>query len=71
MTSEVTNVFVFLNVEIPDDIVFFGRGVHNVGFVLREVDQIDAILFGIERSLLGTTFAIINDNLIILKKIKV
>ena len=66
MTSEIGNVLVFMHVEIPNDIVFFGRGMNNIGLVLGEVNQIHAVLFGIQGPFLGTPFAVINDDLVIL-----
>ena len=37
----------------------------HIGFVLGEMYQVHAILSGIERSFLGTSFTIVDDNLVI------
>ena len=66
MTSEIRNVLVFLHVQVPNDIIFFGRGVHNIGLVLSEMDQVHTILFRVQGPLEGTPFAVINYNLVIL-----
>ena len=40
----------------------------HIGFVLGEMYQVHAILSGIERSLLGASFTIIDDNLVIVTR---
>lgn len=39
---------------------------NNIGLVLREMNQIHSILFGIQGSFLCPSFAVINDDLVIL-----
>ena len=55
-----------MDVEIADDVILLGRGVDHVGLVLREVDQVDAVLFRVEGSLLGAFFAVVDDDLVVL-----
>ena len=35
---EVADVFVSVDIEIADDVIFFGWSMHDVALVLREVD---------------------------------
>lgn len=55
-----------MHIEISNDIIFFGWGMNNIGLVLREMNQIHSILFGIQGPFLCPSFAVINDDLVIL-----
>ena len=39
---------------------------NNIGLILGEMNQVHAILFGIQGPFLGPSFAVINDNLVVL-----
>jgi hypothetical protein len=63
MPPKVTDVLVLVYVQISNDIILFGRGVDHIGLVLRKVDQVDTVLFRVQRSLLRSPFAVVDDDL--------
>jgi len=65
MSAKVADVLVFRQGHVPDDIILFGAGVHCMSFVLREVNEINAILFAVEYSLLGALLAVVDYYLVV------
>ena len=63
VSPEVADVLVSLDIEVSDDVVFFGGGVHDVVLVLREVDQVDPVLLWVQGPLVHPSLAIVNYNL--------
>ena len=60
---KITDVLVAINIEISDDVIFFGGRVDNVALVLSEVDQVDTVLFGVQGSLVHPSLAVVDDDL--------
>ena len=67
MSSKVRNILVFLNIQVPNDIIFFGRRMHNICFILCEMDQVHPVLLGVQGPFQGASLAIINDNLVVIR----
>lgn len=63
---EVADVLVFHNIKIPDNVIFFGAGMDDVGLVRCKMNQVDAVLLGVERSLLSSLFAVVDHDLVVL-----
>ena len=60
---KITDVLVAINIEISDDVIFFGGRVDNIALVLSEVDQVDAVLFRVQGSLVHPPLAVVDDDL--------
>jgi len=65
MAAEVSDVFVFSEGHIPDDVILLGAGMYSMSFVLSEMYQVHPILFAVQNSLLSALFTIVYNDLVI------
>ena len=67
VSAKVADVLVLRDVKVADDVVLLGAGVHDVRLVGREVDEVDAILLGVERPPLGSSLTVVDDDLVVVR----
>ena len=65
VAAEVADVLVLRDVKVADDVVLLGAGVHDVRLVGCEVDEVDAVLLGVERPPLGAPLTVVDDDLVV------
>ena len=65
VSAKVADVLVLRDVKVADDVVLLGAAVHDVRLVGREVDEVDAVLLGVERPPLGAPLTVVDDDLVV------
>ena len=61
MPRKVAQVLVVVQAEVPDRIVYLGGAVDNRVVRMCKMDQVDSVLLGVHRSLLGSVLAVVDD----------